>query len=48
MHYECKDGTSSSSEDSEADMKEASEVETDKLESNSDSSEEEMVETVSG
>lgn len=28
VHYECEDGTSSSSEESEADIEEASEVET--------------------
>lgn len=39
MHSECEDGSSSSSEDSVADTEEASEVETDQLESNSNSSE---------
>lgn len=48
-----KDGTSSSSEDSQVDMEEASEVETDQLESNSKSSDwrvggEETVEAVKG
>lgn len=43
MHSECEDGSLSSSEDSEADTEEGSEVETDKLESSSASSEDESV-----
>ncbi|KAJ4919078.1 hypothetical protein JOQ06_007917 [Pogonophryne albipinna] len=39
MHSDCEDVSSSSSVDSEADTEEASEVGTDQLESNSDSSE---------
>lgn len=34
VHCKCEDGTSSSSEESEADMEEASEVETDQLKFN--------------